>query len=139
MFAPAKVIKYNGRISAASHTPFFRQASRNNTQLTSAIYIRRKCAGCDKEQARRKEAAVGDTAGKSAPTLVSTVLSSGGGQPMDAGARQFMESRFGQDFGQVRTCWREVFDHLIKRDVLARVCDLKHCVFKSLTFKQINN
>lgn len=39
---------------------------------------------------------------KMAPPAVSNVLSSGGGQPMDTGTRQFMESRFGQDFSNVR-------------------------------------
>lgn len=36
------------------------------------------------------------------PPVVSEVLSSGGGQPLDVHTRQFMESRFGRDFSQVR-------------------------------------
>ncbi len=50
----------------------------------------------------RKENGGGDASGKTAPAIVSDVLSSGSGQPMDGGTRQFMESRFGQDFSQVR-------------------------------------
>jgi hypothetical protein len=38
----------------------------------------------------------------SAPTIVTDVLNSGSGHPMDASTREFMESRFGQDFSRVR-------------------------------------
>jgi hypothetical protein len=37
-----------------------------------------------------------------APAIVYDVLSSGGGQSLDAGTRDFMEARFGYDFGDVR-------------------------------------
>lgn len=36
------------------------------------------------------------------PPIVHTVLSSGGGQPLDTTTRAFMEPRFGHDFSQVR-------------------------------------
>jgi|GEM_PF-3038253 len=64
--------------------------------------IQRQCAACEQEEAQRKESGSGDAGGKVAPGIVSEVLSSGGGQAMDGGTRQFMESRFGHDFGQVR-------------------------------------
>jgi len=64
--------------------------------------IQRQCAACEQEEAQRKESGSGDAGGKAAPGIVSDVLSSGGGQAMDGGTRQFMESRFGHDFGQVR-------------------------------------
>lgn len=67
--------------------------------------VQRKCMECEqeeKEQVQRKENASTKTTGGAAPPIVSNVLSSGGGQSMDAGTRQFMENRFGQDFGQVR-------------------------------------
>jgi hypothetical protein len=73
--------------------------------LTLVASVQRKCIDCEKEekeQVQRKETAGGNASGKTAPSIVSNVLSSSGGQPMDAGTRQFMESRFGQDFGQVR-------------------------------------
>jgi len=73
--------------------------------LTPVSGVQRKCTECEQEeqgQVQRKEAASSDSGGKSAPSIVSDVISSGGGQPMDGGTRQFMESRFGQDFGQVR-------------------------------------
>jgi len=38
----------------------------------------------------------------SAPPLVHEVLNSGGGQPLDASTRAFMEPRFGRDFSQVQ-------------------------------------
>ena len=73
--------------------------------LTSVGDVQRKCAACEQEeeqQAQRKETGGGDASGKAAPGIVSDVLSSGAGRPMEGGTRQFMESRFGQDFGQVR-------------------------------------
>jgi hypothetical protein len=72
--------------------------------LTPVSSVQRACANCEKEKEgmQRKETGGGDANGKAAPSIVSNVLSSGGGQPMDGGTRQFMESRFGQDFSQVR-------------------------------------
>ncbi len=73
--------------------------------------VQRKCADCEqKEQAQRKETAPSPAlprsgegvSGKAAPSIVSDVLSSGSGRPMDSDTRGFMESRFGQDFSQVR-------------------------------------
>jgi len=70
--------------------------------------VQRKCTGCEKEEKekvqRKENSASGQTseAGSAAPSIVSSVLSSGEGRPLDAGTRKFMESRFGQDFGQVR-------------------------------------
>ena len=73
--------------------------------LTPVQDIQRKCAECEneeKEQVQRKENTSAQTVGAAAPPIVSNVLASGSGQSMDAGTRQFMENRFGQDFGQVR-------------------------------------
>jgi Domain of unknown function (DUF4157)/Lysine-specific metallo-endopeptidase len=71
--------------------------------ITPLGSVQRKCADCEQEeQAQRKETGGGDASGKAAPSIVSDVLSSGGGQPMDGGTQQFMERRFGQDFSQVR-------------------------------------
>jgi len=72
--------------------------------ITPVSAIQRACANCEKEKegVQRKETGGGDASSKAAPSIVSDVLSSGGGQPMDGGTRQFMESRFGQDFSQVR-------------------------------------
>lgn len=71
--------------------------------LTPVKGVQRKCTECEeKEKVQRAETGSGKTGGQSAPPIVSRVLSSGIGRPMDAGTRQFMENRFGQDFGQVR-------------------------------------
>lgn len=73
--------------------------------LSPVINVQRQCAACaveDQEGLQRKENTGGDAGGQAAPPIVGDVLSSGGGQAMDGGTRQFMESRFGQDFGQVR-------------------------------------
>jgi hypothetical protein len=67
------------------------------------LSVQRKCADCEKEEkTMRKETGGGDASGKAAPAAVSEVLSSGGGQPLDSSTRQWAESRFGQDFSQVR-------------------------------------
>lgn len=68
------------------------------------VEIQRAVADEQQEEempAMRKEAN-SDPGGKAAPSIVSDVVSSGAGRPLDGGTRDFMESRFGQDFGQVR-------------------------------------
>jgi len=92
-------------VSRTSVVPKWRQAGAKQFFQSK---IQRKCSECEKEekeQVQRKEnTARAQTGGEgsSAPSIVSSVLSSGSGRPMDAGTRKFMESRFGQDFGQVR-------------------------------------
>ena len=73
--------------------------------ITPISGVQRMCADCEEKQegkVQRQETTSGSSGGQTAPSVVSQVLSSGGGRPMEAGTRQFMESRFGQDFGQVR-------------------------------------
>jgi Domain of unknown function (DUF4157)/Toxin with a conserved tryptophan and TIP tripeptide motif len=67
--------------------------------------VMRMCSECaasheEEKEVQRKES--GGAGGQSAPPIVSQVLAAGGGQAMDSGTRQFMESRFGQDFSAVR-------------------------------------
>ena len=68
---------------------------------SSGAAVQRKCAVCEeeKEKLQRKESSAG--APVAAPPIVHQVLASPG-EPMDVGARSFMESRFGHDFGHVR-------------------------------------
>ncbi len=86
--------------------PFRRPASRGFTSRPN--FVQRKCAQCEEEDEKllqKKEApgqqvaATGQSS--SAPGMVSDVLRPGG-QPLDPGTREFMESRFNHDFGQVR-------------------------------------
>jgi hypothetical protein len=80
-------------------------------QRMFAPSIQRACAHCEGKQKKeegiqRKEntsvsPSRGDGSG-AAPSIVSDVLSSGGGQPMDTNTQQFMGSRMGQDFSNVR-------------------------------------
>ena len=68
---------------------------------TPSTEIHRKCAQCEEEEEsklHRKETGAGPAM---APPAVHEVLSSPG-QPLDAGARAFMEPRFGHDFSRVR-------------------------------------
>lgn len=64
----------------------------------SVADLQRKCAACEEEQVQRKENGGGSLV---APASVSNVIS-GRGQPLDSPTRQFMESRMGQDFGDVQ-------------------------------------
>ena len=59
------------------------------------------CAECGREQLQAKSAGAGGPAGAEVPHSVGEVLGSPG-RPLDTGARAFMESRFGYDFGAVR-------------------------------------
>ena len=70
----------------------------------SAPTVQRKCAECEKQeqemQLQRKESDRSSPA--YAPPAVHDVLNSSSGRPMDRSTRSFMESRFGQDFGDVK-------------------------------------
>jgi hypothetical protein len=68
----------------------------------SPVGIQRKCAACEEEDKKVQMKGEGSSAGSTnAPSSVSNVINSGG-QPLDAGTRGFMESRFGYDFGNVQ-------------------------------------
>lgn len=63
--------------------------------------VQRKCADCEKEEKLQKKSNGIAGEGIAAPSLVHEVLNSGG-QPLDAGTRNFFEPRFGQDFENVK-------------------------------------
>lgn len=75
------------------NVPFF------GGQPLTVSSIQRKCAACEEEEKHVQKKGEGGMA--VAPPSVHNVLASGG-QSMDAGTRNFMESRFGHDFGSVR-------------------------------------
>lgn len=60
-----------------------------------------KCSGCEKKTHKLQRKAVNHTEASAAPPIVNDVLHSSG-QPLDAGTRSFMESRFNHDFSRVR-------------------------------------
>jgi hypothetical protein len=63
--------------------------------------VQRKCASCEEEEKVQRKVAGGSNA-QAAPPVVHEVLNSGGGKPLDAAARSFMEPRFNSDFSRVR-------------------------------------
>jgi hypothetical protein len=70
--------------------------------LSSAPTLSRKCAGCEEEeQGLQREADGAGMAGAAAPPIVHDVLNSPG-RPLDPATHDFMASRFGADFGDVR-------------------------------------
>ncbi len=81
-----------------SAAPFFSPAlgGRQGTAM-------RQCTGCEQEERKGVQRKGSDgSGGQAAPPIVNDVLSSSGGRSMDADTKGFMESRFGQDFSQVR-------------------------------------
>jgi phage-related protein len=64
--------------------------------------IQRKCAHCEDEERIQKKA-LASTSKHATPEVTSKIYSSkGSGSLMDTGAKDFMESRFGTDFSDVR-------------------------------------
>jgi len=78
--------------------------------------IQRKCSACEEEEKiQRKETNAG------APLVTNTVTQvlTSSGQPLDAGTRNFMESRFGNDFSNVRI-HNDSMAHRSSADINAR-------------------
>jgi hypothetical protein len=64
--------------------------------------IQRKCAGCEEEAGTlQRQAAAAEAGGRTAPAIVDSVVGSPG-QPLEPATRDFMSTRFGADFGNVR-------------------------------------
>ncbi|MDB5133750.1 MAG: hypothetical protein JWP37_353 [Mucilaginibacter sp.] len=63
--------------------------------------LQRKCAVCEEEKKVQRKEEGGDIGGREAPATVHNIINSGG-QPLDGGTRDFMESRFGYDFSRVQ-------------------------------------
>jgi hypothetical protein len=64
--------------------------------------LQRKCTACEDEEKKVQRKDEGsDPGGMEAPTTVHNIIKSGG-QPLDGGTRDFMESRFGYDFSRVQ-------------------------------------
>ncbi len=70
--------------------------------LSTVPRIQRKCTECEREEQAQRKETTGASSGFSAPPIVRQTLARSDGRPMDTGTLQFMESRFGQDFSQVR-------------------------------------
>jgi Domain of unknown function (DUF4157) len=84
-----------------SFTPVPKGLLQRKCACGSSAGLTGKCGGCDREkltlQRRTSDRATPDEV----PPIVHEVLNSSG-QPLDRDTRTFMESRFGQDFSQVR-------------------------------------
>ncbi len=69
---------------------------------TGPAALQRKCAACEEEEKPvRRKTAGGDMAGEAAPPEVGQVLSTPG-RALDPATHEFMASRFGTDFSDVR-------------------------------------
>lgn len=71
---------------------------------SDAAGLRRKCAACEEDEGPLQRLAAGPQAagaGDAAPPIVHDVIRSGG-VPLDPATHDFMQSRFGRDFGDVR-------------------------------------
>lgn len=76
------------------------EPSINPTQ-TSGL-ISRKCAACEEEEKHLQKKGNDMMAGETAPSIVHDVINSGNGKSLDTGTQNFMESRFGHNFSNVR-------------------------------------
>src|SRR6266542_4493532 len=77
----------------ANENSFFKQA---------ANFIQKKCAHCEEEEKKlQMKGGVNADGGITAPSITKNVINSTG-QPLDTTTRNFMESRFGYDFGNVQ-------------------------------------
>ncbi|HTE11533.1 MAG TPA: DUF4157 domain-containing protein [Chitinophagaceae bacterium] len=66
-----------------------------------ASSLQKKCAHCQEEEKLQMKGEGSVVDGMTAPPLVHDVIHSGG-QPLDTGTKNFMESRFGYDFSNVQ-------------------------------------
>jgi hypothetical protein len=82
-------------LSPAKTSASFFQSANN------LVNIQRKCASCENEELHRKNDGANSGAGMSAPSVVHDVVNSPG-QALDMKTRNFMESRFDRDFGNVQ-------------------------------------
>ncbi len=91
--------------------------------------VRRKCSACEEEEKLQRNVSIGSNkANDGVPPIVHEVIRSPG-QPLDAGTREFMQSRFGRDFSQVRIHTDDKASESAKRvNALAYTID-KHISF----------
>lgn len=82
------------------------RVAENITRMAETPLIQRKCVLCrnDEDDLQMKEAPGSSATSLLEPAAAGTVQAAlySSGQPLDAETRDFMESRFGEDFGQVR-------------------------------------
>lgn len=70
-------------------------------QPANISFLQRKCTHCEDEEKLQMKSEGSPSGGMGVPLIVHDVIKSSG-QPLDAGTRGFMESRFGYDFGNVQ-------------------------------------
>ncbi len=116
MYSKANCIRRSAASSAAAHSSGRRTVAR----ASQPVFIQRKCTDCDEELAQRKAAlpftpkqdasAGGDAVASDTASRIES--SKGGGNPLPGTTRSFMESRFGNPFGDVRIHDNAEADHL---------------------------
>jgi hypothetical protein len=96
-----------GQLSRRSQTGMLRQLQRSYGNSYVGSVIQRKadgngtCTECEKKEKEIQRKGEGDVS--AVPDgFEATMQRSGMGQPLDDGTRSFMESRFGEDFGEVK-------------------------------------
>lgn len=93
--------------SASGQAGMMRQLQRSYGNSYVGNVIQRKadgngsCTDCEKKEKEIQRKGEGDV-GAVPDGFEATMQRSGAGQPLDDGTRSFMESRFGQDFGDVK-------------------------------------
>ncbi len=91
--------KFVGVLRSSSQVGMLRQLQRSYGNSYVGRVIQRKCEECEKEEIQRK----GESSLSAIPEgFESAMQRSGTGNPLDGETRSFMESRFGQDFSDIR-------------------------------------
>jgi hypothetical protein len=92
--------KFTGALGGGSGG-LWRQMQRGYGNQYVGQVIQRKCDDCEKKEERIQRKGEGNVS--AVPDgFEAAMQQSGSGQPLDDGTRSFMESRFGQDFGDVQ-------------------------------------
>jgi outer membrane protein OmpA-like peptidoglycan-associated protein len=98
---PEQFAKALGGVPGRSQPGLWRQIQHSYGNHYVEQVIQRKCADCDQKDKEIQRQGDGDLS--TVPEEFEAARQcSGTGQPLDAGTRSFMESRFGQDFSDVR-------------------------------------
>lgn|GEM_PF-3383535 len=83
------------------HAPIAKAADFFQPKPVATNIVQQKCAHCEDEEKVQRKVSTGTATGSELPSSVHCAVNSGG-QSMDAGTRNFMESGFGYDFGNVQ-------------------------------------
>jgi len=102
------------------------------------IIVQKKCSHCEEEEKLQTKGEPRTTVGMAAPVNVHKVINSHG-KPIDPVTRNFMESRFGYDFGNVQIHSDQLAHQSAKEINALAYTHKNHVVFKEGQYKPDNS